>query len=125
MQGKTILIIDDDLAFSEMLSEILKDEGAEVCVANDGVAGLTKAEEVQPDLIMCDVMMPRMTGMEVLQKIRTASWGTTVPFILLTNMTQPEGLEQVQQISAAHTECLLKTDWTLDDIAKKIQGLLA
>ncbi len=124
MEAKKILIIDDDLAFSEMLSEILRDEEFEVTVTHDGVQGLQTAITLQPDLVMCDVMMPGMTGVQLVQKLRADSWGATVPIILLTNMTQPE-LENEIVESSAHTECLLKTDWTLDKLTEKIKSLLA
>jgi len=125
MEGKTILIIDDDMAFSEMLSEILKDEGATVFLAHDGEEGVSAAEEIHPDLIMCDVMMPRKTGVEVLQTVRSSGWGEATPFLLLTNMNAPEALATIQQETAVYTDCLLKTDWTLDQIAAKLKEVLA
>jgi CheY-like chemotaxis protein len=125
MDGKNILIIDDDLAFSEMLSEILKDEGAIVSVAHDGAQGLEVAEQLKPDLIMCDVMMPRVKGTEVLQTVRSSEWGVNIPFVLLTNMNAPEVLEDIKKDTTVFTDCLLKTDWTLDQIAEKLKEILA
>lgn len=121
---KRILLIDDDLAFSEMLSEILKDEGFDVLVEHDGLRGYERATTEHPDLVMCDVMMPGMSGIDLLTKLREDAWGSMVPVILLTNMTQPEAMAQMQQ-GPAHTECLLKTDWTLDKLAEKLKTLLA
>ncbi len=121
---KKILLIDDDLAFSEMLSEILKDEGFDVLVEHDGLRGFERATAEHPDLVMCDVMMPGMSGLELLKQLRDDQWGSTVPIILLTNMTQPEAMAQMAQ-GSAHTECLLKTDWTLDKLAEKLKVLLA
>jgi DNA-binding response OmpR family regulator len=121
---KRILIIDDDLAFSDMLSEILKDEGFDVLVEHDGMRGYECATTEHPDLVMCDVMMPGMSGIDLLTKLREDAWGSTVPVILLTNMTQPEAMAQIQ-LGSAHTECLLKTDWTLDKLAEKLKTLLA
>jgi len=123
MANNRVLLIDDDLAFSEMLTEILKDEGLEVLVEHDGVQGLSRALTEHPDLIMCDVMMPGMTGVALLEKVRADAWGASVPVILLTNMTQQELVSQVMSCTG-HTECLLKTDWTLDKLAEKIKGLL-
>lgn len=123
MEPKSILLIDDDLAFSEMLTEILKDEGFAVEARHDGLEGLKTALDTHPHLIMCDVMMPGMSGVDLLQKVRADEWGATVPVILLTNMTQPELACEVDA-SQAHTECLLKTDWTLDKLADKIKNLL-
>jgi len=124
MQGKKILITDDDIPFSEMLSEILRDEGATVLVEHDGNAGLATALAEKPDLVMLDVMMPRMSGIDVLNKLRADSWGANVPALLLTNMTQPEAAERTS-VNGPATEYLLKTDWTLDQIAERVKQLLA
>jgi len=120
MKGKKILVIDDDLMYTDMLSEILTAEGAEVEVAHTGAAGITRASVLKPDLILCDVMMPAMRGTEVLGLVRASDWGKDVPFILLSNMSQPE----IEEARTGYTECLLKTDLTLDQIAEKIKSVL-
>lgn len=123
MSKKRLLIVDDDLAFSEMLSEILKDEGFTVSVEHDGTSGLARAFEEKPDLLMVDMMMPGMTGIAVLEKLRADEWGSTVPAILLTNVTQPEAMAATLE-NGPPTQYLLKTDWTLDQIAERIKKLL-
>ncbi len=122
MNNKSILIIDDDLIFCDMLGEVLRAEGAVVSVAHDGAQGVSAASAAHPDLIVCDYMMPVMHGTQVLESIRATSWGEKVPFVLLTNMGQPEILPQG---SEKHALCLLKTDWTLDQLAGKISEVLA
>ncbi len=122
VEGKTVLIVDDDLAFADMLSEILRDEGLEVLVEHDGVAGYERALRDKPDLMMFDMMMPRMSGVQALERIREDVWGKDVPAILLTNMNEPEALGA--QPRQGPTECLLKTDLTLDQIAEKIKQVL-
>jgi DNA-binding response OmpR family regulator len=124
MTEKTVLIIDDDIAFSEMLTEIFRSEGMRVIVEHDGVTGLDQAAQSHPDLIMLDVMMPRMSGADALTKIRETDWGKTVPILMLTNMGEPEIVAQ-DKARGAPTECLLKTDWTLDQISTRVKGLLA
>ena len=123
MNGKKILIIDDDLAFCEMLSEILRDEGAEVIVKNDGNSGLDAALKEHPDVVLSDMMMPGMTGMAVLEELRKDDWGKTVPAILLTNVNQPEAMAASIE-NGPPTEYLLKVDWTLDQIAERIKKVL-
>jgi len=124
MKDKNILIIDDDLAFSDMISEILRDEGAQVFVAHDGAQGYETAQEIHPDLIMCDMMMPRMPGIDVLRAVRATAWGANVPFLFLTNMNQADMLVEAKALGG-HTECLLKTDWTLDQLTEKVKNTLA
>lgn len=124
MNGKKILIVDDDLAFCEMVTEILASEGAQVTVEHDGQSGLEKALEIHPDLILFDMMMPRMTGIAALEELRKDPWGKNVPAILLTNVNQPEAMAASIE-KGPPTEYLLKVDWTLDQIADKIKKILA
>jgi CheY-like chemotaxis protein len=121
MQGKTVLVADDDEIFLDMLSEILKDEGARVCVARNGEEGVSLALSEHPDIAVFDMMMPRMTGMEAIQKIREDTWGNTLPVVLLTNMG---GQEVPPFPQGAKAECLLKTDWTLEKLAQHLKEML-
>lgn len=124
MNGKKVLIVDDDLAFCEMLAEILKEEGALVTIEHDGEHGVNKALEEHPDLVMFDVMMPVMSGIKALEKLRADPWGKTVPAILLTNVNQPDAMAASLE-NGPPTEYLLKVDWTLDQIAERIKKVLA
>jgi two-component system, NtrC family, response regulator AtoC len=88
----TVLIIDDEPGLRQTVSLILADEGYEVHTASDGEEGLARALEVQPDLILCDVRMPRLTGLEFLEKYR-ASNGTAMVIV----MTAYGGMEMAIQ----------------------------
>jgi two-component system, NtrC family, response regulator AtoC len=88
----TVLIIDDEPGLRQTVSLILADEGYEVHAASDGEEGLAKALEVQPDLILCDVRMPRLTGLEFLEKYRQAN-GTAMVIV----MTAYGGMEMAIQ----------------------------
>lgn len=81
---KKILIIEDQPQMRRNLATILEMEGFEVSVAEDGNAGVTRARESKPDLIICDVMMPELDGYGVLQKLRSEKTTATIPFIFLT-----------------------------------------
>jgi two-component system alkaline phosphatase synthesis response regulator PhoP len=123
MEGKKILLVDDDLAFCEMLSEILTSEGAEVIIQHDGESGVSKALEVHPDIVIFDVMMPRMSGIAALEILRKDPWGKNIPALMLTNVNEPETVAESIE-NGPPTEYLLKIDWTLDEIAKKIKKIL-
>lgn len=77
----TILLVDDDPILSELVSYILKAEGYNAVVANNGEDGLRKFQSTNPDLVVLDVTMPEMDGFEVCQRIRRTS---SVPVIMLT-----------------------------------------
>ena len=87
-----VLIIDDEPGLRQTVSLILADEGYEVHTASDGEEGLARALEVQPDLILCDVRMPRLTGIEFLEKYRHAN-GTAMVVV----MTAYGGMEMAIQ----------------------------
>lgn len=71
MEDKKILIVDDEPDILEILAYNLRKEGFQVTTANNGEEGLNKAEEVKPDLIILDIMMPQMDGVEVCRQIRS------------------------------------------------------
>ncbi|HET9438826.1 MAG TPA: sigma-54 dependent transcriptional regulator [Longimicrobiales bacterium] len=87
-----VLIIDDEPGLRQTVSLILADEGYEVNTASDGEEGLARALEVQPDIILCDVRMPRLTGLEFLEKYREAN-GTAMVIV----MTAYGGMEMAIQ----------------------------
>jgi DNA-binding response OmpR family regulator len=76
-----VLLVDDDLELTEMLSHYLRREGFEVQTAHDGQAGVREAATGRHAIVVLDVMMPRMSGMEVLRRIRST---TQVPVLMLT-----------------------------------------
>ena len=81
---KKILVIEDTLNVRENICEVLESENYEVFAAENGQSGLEMSKNVQPDLVLCDVMMPGMDGYEVLAEMRKELVTSTVPFIFLT-----------------------------------------
>lgn len=79
-----ILVVDDDPAIAEMLTIVLQGEGFRTIVVGDGVEAVKAAEEHNPDLILLDVMLPGMNGIDVCKAIRESS---TVPIVMLTART--------------------------------------
>ena len=82
-----ILVVDDDHNVVDLVRLYLERDGHEVLIANDGVAGLETAREELPDLIVLDLMMPRMDGMEVCRTLRAES---SVPVVMLTAMVEED-----------------------------------
>lgn len=83
-EGKTILVIDDEQDVIDMLTLSLSKAGLKVRSATDGVAGLTKARQEQPALIVLDLMMPKMPGLEVCKLLKADPTTQTIPIIMLT-----------------------------------------
>ena len=86
MANEKILVVDDDANICELLRLYLTKEGYQVTVANDGEEGLEKFNAVKPDMVLLDVMMPRMDGLEVCRRIRATN--TKIGIIMLTARSQ-------------------------------------
>lgn len=81
---KTILVVEDESAIATLLSMVLEDEGYRVVLAADGRAGLTRLAEVRPDLIICDVMMPLLDGIEMCRAVQNNPDYCSIPVVLMT-----------------------------------------
>ncbi len=89
-----ILVIDDDNLMRQGIATMLKSAGQTVIEASDGAAGLDVALSNHPDLIVSDVHMPHMTGLEMLAELRTDEWGSSVPVVILTTDDSGEAINQ-------------------------------
>lgn len=88
--GKRILIVDDEPDLIDMLKDRLEAEGYTVIAASDGVEGLEKAKTEKPDLILLDIMMPKMDGYQVCRFLKFDEAFKHIPIILLTARAQPQ-----------------------------------
>ena len=120
--AKKILIVDDEEMILEPLSEKFNDEGFEVATAADGEEGLAKALEIIPDLILLDVVMPKMNGLEMLAKLRKEEKGKNIQVIVFTNVNETEKIEEA--VADGASEYLVKVDWSLEDLVKKVKNKL-
>lgn len=98
-QKKKILAVEDDPSVRQALTNKLTREGFTVHEAKNGIEGLSAAQKFHPDLILLDILMPRMDGLTMMKKLRaTSEWGKKVPIILLTNVGPDEGKIMQQTI---------------------------
>lgn len=88
-----ILIIEDDLMMSRMYQNIFTLEKYEVDMAKDGEEGLLKVNAFRPDLILLDVMMPNMNGLEVLDRLKANPETKLIPVVMLTNLSGEKDAE--------------------------------
>lgn len=116
----TILIIEDDRALSQVLGDKFRREGFEVFQASDGRTGLVKALEIKPAVIILDIVMPDMDGLTMLKKLRRNPWGKKVPVLMLSNLSDPEQLNEAQAHWAI--DYIVKSSWSLDEIVKKVRA---
>jgi len=118
-----ILIVDDDLYIRELYEEVLKDAGYEVTTAVDGEDGLSKVKGGGFDLILLDVMMPKLDGLGVLQKLSEISpKPTNGPIILLTNLSHDPIINEAMQHGAS--TYMIKADVTPDQLMAKVKEVV-
>lgn len=120
----TILIIEDEKSLRNAVVDILRLKNFLPFEARNGKEGVRLALELHPDLILLDLIMPEMDGMAALKKIREDHWGKKVPVIILTNLSAINGNLVADAITHTPTYYLIKSDWKLHDIVKKIEGVL-
>ena len=89
-----VLVIDDDPVILELLRVNFEIEGFEVVAAADGVEGLAKASGAKPDVILSDIMMPRMDGLEVVARLKAGAGTRHIPIILLSAKAQNAEVQQ-------------------------------
>lgn len=121
---KTILVIDDEEVITEALSKKLMANGYNALVQRNGEDGLKAALTAHPDLILLDMVMPKMDGISFLDQLRVSGdWGKNVPVIVLTNL---ESGEQVQKSKDRGVfDYLVKTNWTLSDVLSIVNHALS
>lgn len=115
-----VLVVEDDLALRNLIKFKLTRENFIVIVAKDGMEGLQVALNNKPDIILLDILMPIMNGIEMLKKLRQDRWGKSVPVLLLTNDTDPEHMREALKENAV--DYLMKVDWNLDSVVALIKS---
>lgn len=121
---KTILIIEDHAPVRIALAEKFSREGMKTMEAKDGEEGLQMALEHKPDLILLDIIMPRMSGMTMLEQLRKDAWGKTVPVVILTNLN-PDDKIMREIMETEPIFYLVKADWKIEDVVTKAKEILA
>ena len=97
---RTVLVIEDEAALRANLVRILTAEGYRVITAADGDEGLARVNEARPDIVICDILMPRMDGFGVLAALRSRPETAALPFIFLTASADKEDLARGLQRGA-------------------------
>ena len=119
MDQKKILIVEDEPDIREALRDKLEREGFLVVVAEDGLQGLDLAEKESPDLILLDIVLPKLDGLTMTERMRKTDWGKNMKIILLTN------LSDVNTVAAAQSrnvfDYLVKADWEINDVIQKVK----
>ena len=119
---KTILLVEDDAFVSDIYHTKLTEEGYEVIIAENGLEAMKKLGEIAPDLILLDIVMPYMDGLEVLNKLKADEKWKQIPVILLTNLSQKEEVEE--GLKSGANDYLIKSHFTPSEVVTKVKALL-
>lgn len=118
-----IAIVEDDQAISTMYRIKFEAEGYTVETAANGKLGLKLAEEMKPDIILLDLMMPEMNGDEMLEKLRKTSWGKDITVIILTNSGQEQAPPNLKNLGIRRY--IVKAEMTPRQVAEMVKAELA
>lgn len=118
-----IVVAEDDKLISNSLCDALKSSGYEPTAAYDGEEAVAKVKDVLPDLVLLDIMMPKLDGISVLWELKANPSTAKIPVIVSTNIGDVDTISKI--IEAGAVDYLLKSDQSVDDIIQKVKDVLA
>ena len=118
-QKKKMLLVEDDMALSAVYRSRLEIEGFDVREANNGEDALSATVEYRPDLILLDVMMPKISGFDVLDILRNTPETANVRIIMLTALSQPKDKERAESLGV--DDYLVKSQVVIGDVVARVK----
>lgn len=117
-----ILIIEDEIPLRQALKTKLQEEKMTVLEAKDGVEGIQMAIQNKPDLILLDIIMPKMNGIDVVKDLKNNIGLSQVPVFILTNLSEESSQKVVKDLGVE--EYLIKSNIKIEDLVRKIKDRL-
>ena len=117
-----IAIIEDDPVISQMYRMKFEADGFDVQLANNGKRGVELVEEFLPDIILLDLQMPEMNGVDALEIIRKNEWGKDIPTIILTNLGQEESPKELKTLDV--DSYIVKAELTPRQVVERVKKAL-
>lgn len=117
-----ILCAEDDKLISTALIEGFTAAGFEATPAFDGEEAMSKMREIKPDLVLLDIMMPKLDGLGVVWEMKADPELAKIPVVMLTNLSDPDTISKIME--AGIRDYLLKSEQTIDQIVAKVQEVL-
>lgn len=122
LEGAKILWVEDDDFLAGMIAKKLASLGVEFKRDQDGESALKSLEEYAPNVVVLDIMLPNMSGLEVLKRIKENPQTKDIPVIMLSNLSQNDDVSKVLELGAS--KFFVKASMTLDEIIAEIENLL-
>ncbi len=118
----TVVIVEDEKMLADMYSTKFTMEGFEAQKANDGQTGFDLVKQVKPDIILLDIIMPKLDGFAVLKMIKAEAELKNIPVILLSNLGQDEDVKKGKELGAA--DYFVKANHTPAEVVQKVKQVL-
>ena len=119
----TALVIEDEAFILDLLVYKFKDQDWEIVSAMNGEAGIEKAKEVEPDIILLDILLPGMNGYEVLEQLKTDESLKDIPVLVLSNYGQKGEIEKSKELGAV--DHLVKANIIIEEVINRAEKILA
>ncbi|MDP3964232.1 MAG: response regulator [bacterium] len=117
-----ILIVEDEESLRKALVTKLSAEGFRTLESANGEEGLRVALDQKPDLILLDILMPKMHGLEMLSQLRHNDWGANIPVIVLSNLNEASKVAEAAE--GGVFDYIIKSDWRISDVVDKVRDRL-
>ena len=117
-----LLLVEDDRFLRKAAEAALKRHGFEVVIAGDGEEALRQTAATMPDLILLDLIMPKLQGFEVLRRLKEDPRTAPIPVIILSNLGQERDVKQAMEAGA--TAYFIKSNVSLQDLVREVQKAL-
>lgn len=118
----TVLIVEDEGPLSDVLKDRFENEGFDVFLAKDGAEGLVLALDKLPDIILLDIMMPKVSGLDMLKQLRTYDAGRDMLVIVMTNLSDTKEVHEA--LANGAKDFLVKSDWAIADLVDSVRKQL-
>ena len=120
-EKKKVLIIEDEAPLSKILQEALTERGFEVDVATQGEEGWHKTKEALPDVVLLDIIMPKLDGFVYLKRLRNSKKLSRIPVIILSNLGQESDIAEARELGAIGY--LVKSNHTIEAIVQRVEAI--
>jgi len=117
-----VLLVEDDPFIRDIYQVKFSQEGFEVIVVDNGIKALKKLEQIIPNIILLDIIMPYMDGLETLKNIKSNEDWKKIPIIMLTNISEKEKISESEKYGVSNY--LIKSHFTPSEVVDKVKNLL-
>jgi DNA-binding response OmpR family regulator len=120
--NKKILLVEDEPMLSNLLKQRLEKEGIQVTAAHDGEEAVKLLKQDKPDLILLDIILPKMSGFEVLEEMKGDPTVQSAPVVVVSNLGQDSDVEKAQKFGAVGY--FVKAQMSIEDLVSKVKEFL-